>query len=158
MPCTDYARVIFVIECGAPEVNKIDVWRQQDSPELRAPCGQGTARRDVPVVGEGLVGVTQEQNVLRFEIGMDEVEVVQKGDGSKELPRESLDVRTRERHEAGRLEKVENAEAEQRRDDADVASPIEAVPKLNAAVAVVGIGSLECLQDAKLNATSITIL
>lgn len=100
----------------------------------------------------------QEQDVLGLEVGMDEVEVVQEGDGTEELPREGLDVRARERHEAGGFEEVEDAEAEQRRHDADVAAPVEAISELDAAVAVVGVGAFECLQHAELDATSITIL
>jgi hypothetical protein len=43
----------------------------------------------------------------------------------------------RERYKTTALEKVEDGEAEQRRDDADVAPPVEAVAELNASIAVV---------------------
>jgi len=43
------------------------------------------------------------------------------------LPREGLNMRAWEGHEAASFEKVENRQAEQWRDDADVTSPVEAV-------------------------------
>ncbi|KAK3088969.1 hypothetical protein LTR53_019838, partial [Teratosphaeriaceae sp. CCFEE 6253] len=79
-------------------------------------------------------------DVLRLEVGMDEVEVVQEGDAAQQLPGEGLDVRAGEGHEAALLEEVEDGEAEQGGDDADVAAPVEAVPQLDAAVPVLLVG------------------
>ena len=58
---------------------------------------------------------------------MDEVEVVEEGDGAEELTGEGLDVGPGEGDEGGGFEEVEDAEAEERGDDADVAPPVEAV-------------------------------
>lgn len=43
---------------------------------------------------------------------MDEVEVVQEGDGAQQLAGEGLDVGAREGHEAAGFEEVEDGEAE----------------------------------------------
>lgn len=59
---------------------------------------------------------------------MDEVEVVKEGDRAEQLACKGLYVRSRERHEATGLEEVEDGQAEQRSNNADVSSPIEAVP------------------------------
>ena len=71
---------------------------------------------------------------------MDEVEIVQEGNRAEQLTSEGLDVRPGEGHEATTLEEVEHGEAEEWRDDTDVASPVEAVAELDAAVAVLFIG------------------
>lgn len=158
MPCADNARVVFIIECCTPKVDQVDMRRKQNPPELRTPRSQRTARRDIPIIGERLVCVTEEQDVLGLEVGVDEVEVVQEGDRAEQLPCEGLDVRAGKGDEAGGFEEVEDAEAEQRCYNADVPAPVEAVSELNAAVAVVGVSGLERLQDSKLDATSVTIL
>ena len=158
MPRTNNTRMILIIERRTPKINQVDLRTQQNPPKLRAPRSQRAARWDIPVISKRLVRMTQEQDVLGFEIGMDEVEVVQEGDGAEELAGEGLDVRAWEGYEARRFEEVEDAEAEEGRHDADVASPVEAVAELDAAVAVVSVGVFECLQDAELDATSISIL
>ena len=67
-------------------------------------------------------------------------------------------MRTREGYEAAGFEEVEDGKAEEWRDDADMASPVEAVSELYAAVAVCLVGCAEGLEDSQFNATSISVL
>ena len=102
--------------------------------------------------------MVQQQDVLGFEVGVDEVEVMQEGDGAEELARKGLDVGAREGDEAALFEEVEDGEAEEGRHDADVAAPIEAVAELDAAVAVGFVGGAEGLEDAEFDAGGVSVL
>lgn len=67
-----------------------------------------------------------QKNILRLEIGVDEVEVVKECNGAQELSCERLDVRARKWYKATLLEEVEDTETEQWCDDADMSTPVEA--------------------------------
>lgn len=76
---------------------------------------------------------------------MDEVEVVEEGYAAQQLPSKGLDMRARERYEAALLEEVEHGEAEERCDDANVTSPVEAIPELDTSISVGLVGGSQCL-------------
>lgn len=80
-----------------------------------------------PVVGEGLVVVVDEKNVLWLKIGVDQVQVVQESHTSEELFRELLDVGAWEWHKTIRFEEVEHALSVEIGDNADVVPEVEAI-------------------------------
>lgn len=63
-----------------------------------------------------------------------------------------------EGHEASALEEVEHGKSEKRCDNADMASPVEAVTELNTPITVVFVRGSQRLEHSELDATSITIL
>lgn len=71
---------------------------------------------------------------------------------------ECLNVGSRERHEATSFEEIEDRQAQQGSDDANVAPPVEAVAELNAAVSVVLIGLAKCLEDTQLDTAGVSVL
>ena len=76
MPGGNDGRVVFVIKRGRPEINQSDVTIQKNSSLTCVPRRRVGRRWDCAVVGEGLVGIADEQNVFGFQVGVDEVEVV----------------------------------------------------------------------------------
>lgn len=69
--------MVFIIECGRTKIDKTDLTVKED-PSLASIAGVRVGGgRNATVVGEGLVGAADEKDVFRFEIGMDEVEVVE---------------------------------------------------------------------------------
>ena len=74
------------------------------------------------------------------------------------MPCKGLDVRSREWDEAAVLEEVEDGKTQQGCDYTDVAAPVEAVLELDAAVAIIFVGSAECLQDAELDTAGVSVL
>lgn len=83
---------------------------------------------------------------------------MQEGDAAEKLPCEGLDVGAWKRDEAALFEEVEDGEAEEGRDDADVAAPVEAVAQLDAAVAVRFVRGAQGLQDAEFDAGGVAVL
>lgn len=158
MPGADNGAVILVVECGTAEVDEVDLRTQQHSSELCRSCRQCAGGWNVPIVGESLVCVAEQQNVLRLQVGVDQIQVVQECNGSKELPCEGLNVRSWEGDKATALQEVEDRQPEKRRNDADVASPVEAVAQLDASILVVFVGGSKGLEYSKLDAASIAIL
>lgn len=149
--------MILVIECCGTEVDEPDLWIEEHfAMPCRAVhrCGR---RWYCAVVCECLVGVLHQKNVLRLEVGMDKIQVVQEGDTGEQLLRKFLDVRTGEGHEAVALEKVEDALPVQICHDADVVSEIEAVPEVDASVDVVLIVGGQCRQHAQFYATGVPV-
>jgi hypothetical protein len=132
--------VILVIKGSRTKVDESNLGVKQHPTEL---CRAGICvgrRRDVAVICEGLVVVLHEENVLGFEIGVDEIEIMQDckhesetdgqglgavgdkltGDARKELASELLDVSARKGHKSVALEEVKDALAQEIGDDADV--------------------------------------
>ena len=89
---------------------------------------------------------------------MYEAEVVQERDRAEQLAREGLDVRAGEGHEATLFQEVEDGQAEEGCDDADVAPPVEAVAKLDAAVPVGLVSRTKGLEDAEFYSRSVSVL
>jgi len=56
--------------------------------------------------------VAEQQDVFGLQIGVDEAEVVEKGNATEQLASESLNVGAGKGNEAAGFEKVENGEAE----------------------------------------------
>lgn len=102
--------------------------------------------------------MAQQEDVFGFKVGVDEVEVVEERDGSKQLAGKGLDVGSWERHEATLFEEVKDRQAEQRCDNAYMASPVEAVTQLNTSITIVLVRFTKRLQDSKLDAASIAVL
>lgn len=68
--------MIFVLEsCGA-EINQTDFRIQQDAALVGLTVHSSRRRGDLPVVGKGLISIVAEENVLRLQICVDEVEIV----------------------------------------------------------------------------------
>lgn len=84
--------MVLVIKRSGPKIDEIDLRLQQNPPELRSTLVQCTRGRYIPVVCEGLVLMIEQQNVLRFQVRMDEVQIMQERDRLEELVGEGLDV------------------------------------------------------------------
>ena len=82
MPCAHHRAVVLIVESCASEVDQIDVRAKQDFPELGRARRQSRGRRDIAVVGEGLVCVVEQEDVLGLQVRVDEVEIVQEGNGA----------------------------------------------------------------------------
>ena len=150
--------VIFIVESGRSKINQVDLRRKQHSPELGTSCCESGRRGYVAVVGEGLIRMTEQEDVFRLQIGVNEVEIVKECDGAEQLPSKGLDMRTREWNETAGFQKVEDTEAKKRRDDADVTAPVEAIAQLNTAIVVALIGGAQSLQHPKLDSRCVAIL
>ena len=120
--------------------------------------GQCGGRRDSSVVRERLVVVVHKKNVLRLQIGVDQIQVVEEGNAGEELLGKLLDVRAWEGYKLIRLEEIENALPVEIGDDTDVVPKVEAVSKVNAAVHVVLVVGLESGQDPQFDARGFTVL
>lgn len=66
-------RVVFVIEGGRAKVDETNFTIKEDPSLARIAGVRVGGRRDSAVVGEGLVGTADEEDVFRLEIGMDKV-------------------------------------------------------------------------------------
>ena len=108
----DHRTMVLIVEGSRSEIDQVDLWAQEHPAELGRPRIYRARGRDVAVVGEGLVCVVEQQDVLGLEIGVNQVEIMQKRDAAEKLSSECLDVRARERHKATRLEEVEDRETE----------------------------------------------
>ena len=75
--CGHDRRVVFVIEGGRAKVDEANLAVKEDSSLARIAGVRMGGGRDGAVIGEGLIGTADEEDVFRFEIGMDEVEIVE---------------------------------------------------------------------------------
>ena len=73
----DNGGVVFIVECGRAEIDKADLCIEQDFAVGKAAVRLRGGRGNVAIVGEGLVAIMYEKYVLRLEIGMYEVEVME---------------------------------------------------------------------------------
>lgn len=121
--------------------------------------------------------VLYKEDVLRFEIGVDEVKIMQDfeqvldtdrrglmadedeltGDTREELAGKLLNVSARKRHKGVAFEKVKDALAQEIGDDADVVAEVKRVSQVDTLVAVVLVVACQSRQDPQLDATSIAI-
>jgi hypothetical protein len=70
-------RVVFIIKCGRAKVNETNLTVEKD-PSLARIAGVGVrGGRDGAVVSKGLVGAADEEDVFGFQIGVDEIQVVE---------------------------------------------------------------------------------
>ena len=76
VPCRDDRGMIFVFESGGSEIDEADLGVEQNTSLGSLTADRGGGRRYLPVVGEGLVFVTAQEDVLRLEIGVDQVEIM----------------------------------------------------------------------------------
>lgn len=76
MPCRNDGGVVLIIKGGRAEVDQSDLAVEENTSlaSVAGVCVRGRGNR--AVVGEGLVGVANKEDVFGFQIGMDEVEVV----------------------------------------------------------------------------------
>jgi hypothetical protein len=169
--------VVLVIKRGRAKVDESNLGVKQHPAEL---CRAGICvgrRRDVAVICEGLVVVLHKEDVLGFEIGVDEVEIMQDckdesdtdgqglggagdkltGNARKELASKLLDVSARKGHKGVALEEVEDALAQEIGDDADVVAEVKRVSQVDTLVAVVLVVACQSRQDPQLDATSIAV-
>jgi hypothetical protein len=102
--------------------------------------------------------VVSEKNVLGLEVGVDKVQVMQKGNASKELSSKVLDLAVRKRHETVALQEVENALAKEVHNNANMAAVVEAVPEMYASVSIFVVVGLQGRQYTQLYSRGIAIL
>lgn len=72
-----HRRVIFILESGGTEIDEPDFGVEQHFSLRGLAVDSGGGRRDLAVVGEGLVLVVAEEDVLGLQVGMDEVKIVE---------------------------------------------------------------------------------
>lgn len=77
MTGADDGAVVFVLESGTAEINQANFRVEQDSALIRLPVDGCRRGGYLSVVGECLVGAVAQKNVLRLQIRVDEVEIVQ---------------------------------------------------------------------------------
>ena len=77
MPGRHDGRVVFIIEGGGAKINEPDLAIEKDSPLPGTAVNCGRRGGDGTVIGEGLVCVANKEDVFGFEVGMDEVQVMQ---------------------------------------------------------------------------------
>ena len=76
MPGRYNGGVIFVVECCGAEVDQPDLWVQENLPVTCGASSCSGAGWYIAVVGKGLIGIINQENILRFEISVDQIEVV----------------------------------------------------------------------------------
>jgi hypothetical protein len=123
----DYWGVVFVIEGCWSKVDQADLGIKKNLAMPRRPVHSCWRWWYSSIVRKSLVIVVDKQDVLRFQIGVDEVEVVKEGNAGKELFSELLDVRAGEWDKAVGLEKVKHALAIEVGDNADMVPEVEAI-------------------------------
>lgn len=72
----DYRGMVLIVEGGGTKIDQPNLTVKEDPslPSITGVCVRGGG--DGAVVGESLVVVADEEDVLRFQVGMDEVEIV----------------------------------------------------------------------------------
>lgn len=85
--------MVFVLECGRTKIDEPNLRVQKDLPLCSlAAYGRGR-RRNLPVVRESLIVILAEQNILRLQVGMDEVEIMEDYRWSAGIQHEKRDER-----------------------------------------------------------------
>jgi hypothetical protein len=169
--------VVLVIKGSRTKVDESNLGVQQYPTELcRARIRVGR-RRNVAIICKGLVVVLYKEDVLRFEISVDEIEIMQDckdeldtgiesvgvvedkltGDTRKELAGKLLDMSAGERHKGVALEEIKDALAQKIGDDTDVVAEVKRVSQVDTLVAVVLVVACQSRQDPQLDATSIAV-
>ena len=77
MSCGDNGGVVFVVEGGRAKVDEPDLAVEKDSSLASISRVRVRGGRDGAVIGEGLISVADKEDVFGFQIGVDEVEVVE---------------------------------------------------------------------------------
>lgn len=77
VPCRYYRRMILVVECGRTKVDQSDFRIEEHSSKPSRSLRGGRGGWYVAVVRKGLVGVVDEQDVLRLQVSVNEVEIVE---------------------------------------------------------------------------------
>lgn len=111
-----------------------------------------------PIIRERLICTINQQNILRLQISVNEIEVVQEGNTCEKLACKCLDMSAREGCEVVGLQEIEDALAVQVRDDADVVTEVEAVAKMDALVAVVLVVLRKGGENSQFNPRGIAVL
>lgn len=75
--CGDNRGVVFVVKCSGAKVDEPDLAVEKDSPLSGISRVRVRGRGDGAVVGESLVGVADKEDVFGFQVGVDEVKVVE---------------------------------------------------------------------------------
>ena len=69
--------MVLVVKCSRAKVDQPNLAVEKDSPLAGISRVRVRGRRDRTVVGEGLVGVANEEDVFGFQVGVDKVKVVE---------------------------------------------------------------------------------
>ena len=76
MPCGDNRGVVFIVERGRTKVNEPNLTVKKNPPLTRVARICMGRRGDGTVIGEGLVGAADEEDVFGFEVGVNEIQVM----------------------------------------------------------------------------------
>lgn len=76
VPCRNDGGVVLIIKCGRAKVNQSDLAVKENTSLASVAGVRVRGGGDRAVVRECLVGVADKEDVFRFQIGMDEVEVM----------------------------------------------------------------------------------
>ena len=152
-----HRRVVLIVERSRSKVDESDFRVEKDLAMACCPVYSSRRRRHSSIVRKSLIVVVNKQNVFRLQIGMNEVEVVQKGNTGEQLLGKLLDVGAGKRHKAVGLEKVKHTVAVEISNDADVVPVVEAVSQVYASVDVVVVVGRQCRQHSQFNAAGISV-
>lgn len=162
MPGGNDGRVVLIVKRGRPEINQSNFTIQKNASLACVSRGRVRRRWDGPVVGEGLVGIADEQDVFGFQVGVDEVEVVKNydmleflertrwrrgwrgakkkkkrtGNTGKELSGKILNLSAGERHENVALQKIKDTLTQKISNNANVIAIVETVAQVNAFIPI----------------------
>jgi hypothetical protein len=104
-----------------------------------------------------LVIVLIQQNVLRLQVGVNQIQVVQEGDACEELACEVPYLTVGEGDEAVAFQEVEDALTQEIHNDADVAAIVETVIEVYAPVTVLLVVGFERGKHPQLDSASIAV-
>lgn len=170
-------RMIFVLECSGSEIDEADFRVQEHTSLVCLTRNRGGRGGYLAIVRECLIVIVTKKNILRFQIGMDKVQIVEDcgmlvktkkkkphrsdeltSNTGEQLAGKVLDLAVRERHEVVALEEVEDALAQQVHDDADMSAVVEAVSEMYAPIAVRLVVGLQRAQDPEFDLARIAVL
>lgn len=87
-----HRRMILIIKRRTPKINQLNSRTQQHPPKLRTPARQTARAWYIPVIGKSLIDMTEQEDILRLQVGMHEVQIVQERNGVQQLFRKGLNV------------------------------------------------------------------
>ena len=151
-------RVVLVVERSRAEINKPDLGVQQNLAMSRLSASNCRGRRHGPVICERLVIVVHQKDVFWFQVGVNQIKVVEEGNAGEELLGELLDMGAREGYKLIRLKEVENTLTVKIGNNADVVPEVKAVSEVDAPIHVVLVVGLEGRQHPQFDARGFPIL
>lgn len=166
-------RVILLVKRGRAKVDKPDFTVPENSSLTSTPRAGVRRGRNCSIVGEGLIMIAQQEDILGFQVGVDEVEIVEDyrsartqdqyglrrtRNAGKQLSCKTLDMCTRERHETVPFEEIEHALPEEVGHDTDMIPVVEAVSEVDALVAILFVVRRQRRQDSEFDPGGVAVL